>query len=88
MVALTNKSTKIHFIILKAIARPNYECLWPDVGCNGRNNDGEVWNESTRLFTKEFLNSPHPSYLRKCILQFYQLVENIPHHNALIFEAC
>lgn len=30
-----------------AIDGPSYECLWADVGCNGRNNDGGVWNKST-----------------------------------------
>ena len=34
-------------IILTAIAGPDYECLWADVGCNGRNNDGGVWNKWT-----------------------------------------
>ena len=37
---------KTHSIILMAIAGPDYECLWADVGCNGRNNDGGVWNKS------------------------------------------
>ena len=37
---------KTHSIILMAIAGLDYECLWADVGCNGRNNDGGVWNES------------------------------------------
>ena len=27
-----------------AITRPDYECLWADVGCNG--SDGWVWNKS------------------------------------------
>ena len=27
-------------------AGPDYECLWTDVGCTGRNNDGGVWNKS------------------------------------------
>ena len=37
---------KTHSIILMAIAGPDYECLWADVGCNGRSNDSGVWNKS------------------------------------------
>ena len=29
-----------------AIADPDYECLYADVGTNGRVNDGGVWNKS------------------------------------------
>ena len=28
-----------------AIAEPNCECLWGNVGSNGRNNNGGVWNK-------------------------------------------
>ena len=34
-----------HSIILMAIAGPSYECLYADVGANGRVNDGGVWNK-------------------------------------------
>lgn len=37
---------KTHSIILMAIAGPDYQCLWADVGSNGRTNDGGVWNKS------------------------------------------
>ena len=33
-----------HSVILLAIAGPDYECLYADVGKNGRVNDGGVWN--------------------------------------------
>ena len=38
-----------HSIIFMAIACPDYECLYADVGSNGRVNDGEVWNKSGLL---------------------------------------
>ena len=34
-----------HSIILIAITGPSYECLYVDVGINGRVNDGGVWNK-------------------------------------------
>ena len=33
----------MHAIVFMAKAGPNYECLYVDVGPNGRINDGEVW---------------------------------------------
>ena len=38
-----------HSIILLAIAGPEYECLYADVGSNGRVNDSGVWNKSSLL---------------------------------------
>ena len=38
-----------HSIILLAIADPEYECLYADVGSNGRVNDSGVWNKSSLL---------------------------------------
>ena len=35
-----------HSVILLTITGPDYECLYPDVGKNGRVNDGGVWNSS------------------------------------------
>ena len=32
-----------------AIAGPEYECLYADVGYNGRVNDSGVWNKSSLL---------------------------------------
>ena len=32
-----------------AIAGPNCECLWGNVGSNGRNNNGGVWNKYGQL---------------------------------------
>ena len=37
---------KTHSIILMVIAGPDYEFLWGNGGCNGRNIDGGVWNMS------------------------------------------
>ena len=38
-----------HSIILMAIAGPEYECLYADVGSNGRVNDSGVWNKTSLL---------------------------------------
>ena len=38
-----------HSVILMAIAGPSYECLYADVGSNGRVNDSGVWNKSSLL---------------------------------------
>lgn len=35
-----------HSVVLMAVAGPNYECLYADVGTNGRIADGGVWNKS------------------------------------------
>ena len=35
-----------HSVVLMAIAGPNYECLYADVGSNGRMNDAGIWNKS------------------------------------------
>ena len=40
-----------HSVVLMAIAGPNYECLYADVGTNGRVSDGGVWNK-TRLLKR------------------------------------
>ena len=34
-----------HSIILMAIAGPDYECIYADIGTNGRVNDAGVWNK-------------------------------------------
>ena len=34
-----------HLIILTAITGPSYECLYADLGTNGRVNDGGIWNK-------------------------------------------
>ena len=38
-----------HFIILMTIPGPEYECLYADVGSNGRVNDSGIWNKSILL---------------------------------------
>ena len=35
-----------HSIVLLAIAGPNCECIFADIGCNGRMNDTGIWNKS------------------------------------------
>ena len=34
-----------HSIVLLAVAGPNYECLYADIGANGRCNDGGIWSQ-------------------------------------------
>ena len=45
-----------------AIAGPDYECLYADVGTNGRISDGGVWNKCAFLKAVENdkLNIPKP----------------------------
>ena len=38
-----------HSVVLMAVARPNYECLYADVGTNGRVLDGGIWNKTLLL---------------------------------------
>ena len=40
---------KTHLIVLMAVAGPDYECLYADVGTNGRVSDGGVWNKCSLL---------------------------------------
>ena len=42
-----------HSIVLMAIAGPDYECLYADVGTNGRMSDGGVWNKCSFLKAAE-----------------------------------
>ena len=52
-------------IILLAIAGPDYECLYADIGCKGRSNDSGVWNNSElcTLFEEGKLGLPSPTPL-------------------------
>ena len=56
---------KTFSIILLAIAGPNYECIYADVGSNGRMNDSGVWNSSdlSRKIEDDDLNIPSPTPL-------------------------
>ncbi len=36
----------MHSIVLMAVAGPDYECIYADVGTNGRVSDGSIWNKS------------------------------------------
>ena len=38
-----------HSIILMTIAGPEYECLYADVGSNGRVNNSRIWNKTSLL---------------------------------------
>ena len=48
-----------------AIASPNYECIYADVGSNGRMNDSGVWNSSDlrRKIEDDDLSIPSPTPL-------------------------
>ena len=51
--------------IIMAIAGPSYECLYVDVGANGRVNDGGVWNKCgfSKVLEKQELSKPNPRCL-------------------------
>ena len=36
-----------HSVVLMAIAGPDYECIYADVGTNGHVSDGGIWNKSS-----------------------------------------
>ena len=61
-----------HSIVLLAVAGPNYECLYADVGTNGRVSDGGVWGKCSLAHKlendKEYLPEPEclPSGTEKC----------------------
>ena len=44
---------KWHSVVLIAVAGPNYECLYADVGTNGRVSDGGVWSKCNLLQSLE-----------------------------------
>ena len=52
-------------MILLAIAGPDYECIYVDIGSNGRMNDSGVWNTSDlrRQIEDNCLNIPAPTPL-------------------------
>ena len=49
-------------IVLMAIVGPEYEYLYVEVGANGRNSDGGIWDrcELKKAIEKEILNLPAP----------------------------
>ncbi|XP_068674609.1 uncharacterized protein [Montipora foliosa] len=53
---------KSHSIVLMAVAGPEYQCLYADVGTNGRVSDGGVWNNCGLLNSLEnsSLQLPNP----------------------------
>ena len=55
----------LHSIILMAIAGPSYECLYADVGANGRVNDSGVWNKCgfLKALENQELSIPNPRCL-------------------------
>ena len=55
-----------HSIVLMAIAGPDYECLYADVGTNGRVSDGGVWNKCglSQAIEDGIISLPHPGAYR------------------------
>ena len=49
-------------IVLLAIAGPNYECLFADVGTNGKMNDSGIWNKLSlrRAIENREIGLPEP----------------------------
>ena len=61
-----------HSIVLMVVAGPDFECIYTDVGINGRVSDGGVWNVCTvaKTLEKNELSVPAPSCLPlgvKCV---------------------
>ena len=54
-----------HSIILMAVVGPSYECLYADVGTNGRVSDGGVWNKCgfSKALENQELSIPNPRCL-------------------------
>ena len=54
-----------HSIILLAIASPEYECLYADVGSSGKVNDSGIWNKCSLLqaIDDESVKLPEDYYL-------------------------
>ena len=58
-------SKHAHSVELMAIAGPNYECLYADVGANRRCSDGGIWGNSNiaKLLDEGKLGIPGPKSL-------------------------
>ncbi|XP_046856153.1 protein ANTAGONIST OF LIKE HETEROCHROMATIN PROTEIN 1-like [Xenia sp. Carnegie-2017] len=57
-----------HSIVVLAVAGPDYECLYADIGTNGRVSDGGIWNKCGLALAIEDnkLSLPSPEYLAGC----------------------
>ena len=58
-----------HSIVLMAVARPNYECIYADVGTNSRCSDGGIWGNSnvSKQLEENSLGIPGPKRLTNSI---------------------
>ena len=68
-----------HLIILMAIAGPSYECLYADVGRNGRVNDGGVWSKCgfSKVLENQELFIPNPRCLPRGVQRIpFVLIED------------
>ena len=73
---------KDHYsVILLAVFGPNYECLWADIGTNGRTPDGAIWRKSDLkelLSNKEnqlHLPAAKPLLGRSKLIPFFMVLE-------------
>ena len=57
----------MHSVILMAIVGPNDECIYVDVGTNGRVNDSGVWNKSLFLKGIEDGRIHLPSFVQQIV---------------------
>ena len=57
-----------HSIVVLAVAGPDYECLYADIGTNGRVSDGGIWKKCGLALAIEDnkLSLPSPEYLAGC----------------------
>ena len=51
-----------HSVNILVVAGPNYECLYVDVGANGRHTDGRIWGNSSiaKLLDDDKFGAPKP----------------------------
>ena len=68
-----------HSIVLMAVVGPDYECLYADVGTNGRVSDGGVWNKCSLSQSIEdgVISLPPPKRLPSDSV--FGLTEEVPH---------
>ena len=65
-----------HSIILLAVVGPEYECLSPDVGSNGRVNESRIWSKGSLLqaIDDRSVKLPEDDYLiNDCRLPYVSL---------------
>ena len=80
---------KTFSLILLAIAGPNYECIYADVGSNGRMNDSGVWNSSdllVRMLANMFVGIANHANMRLSLTMLANIYKKINKCWPTLFE--